>query len=59
MTAYARPEDRERCLAAGYQRYFAKPYSFPELASAIRSLRGSGGGRRRRPMTSAGLLPRQ
>jgi CheY-like chemotaxis protein len=41
VTAFARPEDRERCLAAGYQRYFAKPYSFPELASAIHSLRGS------------------
>jgi len=41
VTAFARPEDRERCLAAGYQRYFAKPYSFPELAAAIRSLRGS------------------
>jgi signal transduction histidine kinase/ActR/RegA family two-component response regulator len=41
VTAFARPEDRERCLAAGYQRYFAKPYSFPELASAINSLRGS------------------
>jgi PAS domain S-box-containing protein len=41
VTAFARPEDRERCLAAGYQRYFAKPYSFTELASAINSLRGS------------------
>jgi PAS domain S-box-containing protein len=35
VTAYARQEDRERCMAAGFQRHVAKPYSFPELVSAI------------------------
>ena len=38
VTAYARPEDRTRCLAAGFQRHVAKPYSFGELASAIATL---------------------
>jgi CheY-like chemotaxis protein len=39
VTAYARQEDRERSLLAGFQQHVAKPYSFPELATAIASLR--------------------
>jgi PAS domain S-box-containing protein len=39
VTAYARQEDRERSLLAGFQQHVAKPYSFPELATAIATLR--------------------
>lgn len=38
LTAYARREDRERSLAAGFQQHIAKPYSFGELAQAVVSL---------------------
>ncbi len=38
VTAYARHEDSERSLAAGFQRHVSKPYSFGELASAIATL---------------------
>jgi len=40
VTAYAREDDRLRSLSAGFQQHMAKPYSFPELANAIASLRG-------------------
>lgn len=40
VTAYAREEDRQRCLSAGFQHHVSKPYSFPELANAIAALRG-------------------
>jgi len=38
LTAYARPEDRERALAAGYQQHVSKPIEAAELASAVASL---------------------
>jgi len=40
VTAYAREEDRSGCLAAGFQRHIAKPYSFGELAAAVARLVG-------------------
>lgn len=39
LTAYARDDDRQRSLAAGFQHHMAKPYSFPELATAVAGLR--------------------
>jgi PAS domain S-box-containing protein len=38
LTAYARTEDRDRSLAAGFQRHIAKPYSLPDLTAAIAAL---------------------
>ena len=38
VTAYAREGDRQRSASAGFQRHVSKPYSFPDLASAIASL---------------------
>jgi PAS domain S-box-containing protein len=38
LTAYARTEDKERCLAAGFQRHVSKPYSVSELAATISTL---------------------
>jgi CheY-like chemotaxis protein len=38
VTAYARVDDRERSLAAGFQQHIAKPYSFADLANAISAL---------------------
>ena len=38
LTAYARSEDGERVLAAGYQRHVAKPVEPSSLAQAVRSL---------------------
>jgi len=35
ITAYAKQEDRERALAAGFQRYLAKPVELGELISAV------------------------
>ena len=37
LTAFARPEDRERVLRAGYQAHVGKPVDADELASTIRS----------------------
>ena len=42
LTAYARGEDRQRSLAAGFQRHIAKPYSIGDLAAAIAALRREG-----------------
>jgi len=36
LTAFARPEDRERVLRAGYQAHVGKPVDADELASTIR-----------------------
>ena len=41
LTAYARPEDREKALAAGYQVHIAKPADPVELAAAIERLLSS------------------
>ena len=38
-TALTQPEDRQRCLQAGCDRYIAKPYSREDLAKLIESLR--------------------
>jgi CheY-like chemotaxis protein len=40
FTAYAREEDRERALAAGYQMHIAKPISSDELVSRLAQLSG-------------------
>jgi PAS domain S-box-containing protein len=38
LTAYARPEERARALAIGYQRHFVKPVDIGLLATAISEL---------------------
>jgi CheY-like chemotaxis protein len=38
VTAYARPEDRQRSLLAGYQAHIPKPLEARELIAAIASL---------------------
>jgi PAS domain S-box-containing protein len=38
VTAFAREEDRRRCLQAGYQRHLSKPYQVAELVAALRQL---------------------
>jgi signal transduction histidine kinase len=38
LTAYARPEDRDRVLAAGFQRHVAKPVEPSSLAMAVATL---------------------
>jgi signal transduction histidine kinase/CheY-like chemotaxis protein len=40
LTAYARPEDREAALKAGYQLHVAKPVQPAELAAVVSSLAG-------------------
>ncbi len=42
LTAYAGQDDRERALAAGFQRHLAKPVDAPELVAAILALLRSG-----------------
>ncbi|HEX4051092.1 MAG TPA: ATP-binding protein [Steroidobacteraceae bacterium] len=39
ITAYARPEDRQRALLAGFQMHMAKPLEAAELVAAVASLR--------------------
>ena len=38
VTAFARPEDRQRALAAGYTAYCVKPIDGPTLAKTVRDL---------------------
>jgi signal transduction histidine kinase/ActR/RegA family two-component response regulator len=38
VTAFARPEDRRRTLAAGFQVHLTKPYQIVQLVAAIRRL---------------------
>jgi CheY-like chemotaxis protein len=38
LTAYARPEDRDAALAAGYDRHLAKPIDPIDLAVAVAAL---------------------
>ena len=38
VTAYARPEDRQRSLLAGYNMHLSKPIEAPELIASIASL---------------------
>jgi CheY-like chemotaxis protein len=35
ITAYAKEEDKERALAAGFQRFLAKPVELGEFISAV------------------------
>lgn len=42
ITAYARAEDRQRALLAGFQMHLAKPLEAPELVAAVASLRTLG-----------------
>jgi CheY-like chemotaxis protein len=44
LTAYAREEDRQRALAAGFQSHLAKPVEPCDLAQAIAALAGGGAG---------------
>ena len=41
LTAYARPEERERALAAGYQEHVAKPVGAATLIAAIKKAYGN------------------
>ncbi|HLK70626.1 MAG TPA: ATP-binding protein, partial [Steroidobacteraceae bacterium] len=45
ITAYARSEDRQRALLAGYQMHLAKPVEARELVAAVSSLCTLGGAR--------------
>jgi CheY-like chemotaxis protein len=38
LTAYARSEDRTRCLNAGFQMYLSKPIDPRELIAAVAAL---------------------
>ena len=38
ITAYARPEDRQRSLLAGYNMHFSKPIEAAELVAAMAGL---------------------
>ena len=38
LTAHARPEDRDRAIAAGYSVHFAKPFDVQALVATIRDL---------------------
>jgi PAS domain S-box-containing protein len=44
VTAYARQEDRDHALEAGYQAHLAKPYSAPTLIALVQQLRARAGG---------------
>jgi CheY-like chemotaxis protein len=43
VSAYARPEDRARALAAGYNAYCVKPLDGPELLRTISGVLGRAG----------------
>ncbi|MBW4613608.1 MAG: PAS domain S-box protein [Desmonostoc vinosum HA7617-LM4] len=44
LTAYAKNEDRDRAMAAGFQKHLPKPIQPEELTAAIASLKGVGSG---------------
>ena len=43
LTAYARTEDRDQAIAAGYERHAAKPIEPAELAALVATLAGRTG----------------
>jgi CheY-like chemotaxis protein len=43
LTAYAREEDRQKALAAGFQMHLAKPIDPEDLLAAVRELIGDAG----------------
>jgi CheY-like chemotaxis protein len=43
LTGYARPEDRQQLLSAGYQAHLAKPVELAKLVDVITSLTGRAG----------------
>ena len=45
LTAFARPDDRRRCLLAGFQVHLSKPVDPHELTSTVLSLIGQPAGR--------------
>ena len=45
LTAYARPEDRERALTSGYQMHLAKPVAPDQFIAAVATLTGARRGR--------------
>jgi CheY-like chemotaxis protein len=47
LTAFARSEDRDRALRAGYQRHLSKPVDVGQLVRAATSLTRNGGSDRR------------
>ncbi len=49
VTAFARPEDRRRLLAAGFQAHLTKPYQIVQLVSAIRRLAATVAAKPRNP----------
>jgi signal transduction histidine kinase/CheY-like chemotaxis protein len=52
LTAYARPEDRQRALAAGYQIHMAKPFEPQDLTTTVASL-----SRRSRRASTSDIFP--
>jgi two-component system, chemotaxis family, CheB/CheR fusion protein len=42
LTGYASLEEKTKCLAAGFQRYIAKPIDLDELVSIIAKLADNG-----------------
>jgi len=38
LTAYCQPEDQQRALRAGFQKFVPKPVAVEELAAVVRSL---------------------
>jgi len=50
ITAHAFPEDKQRCLAAGCNRYLSKPFQIEELKNTINELLQEAAGRYQPPL---------
>ena len=59
LTAYARAEDRDQALRAGFDLHLAKPVSPDALVAAIADVRRDRRAQRRRRLSQAGRLPAQ
>ncbi len=57
LTAYARPEDRDRALASGYQMHVAKPVEPDQLIAAVASLARHARTARSSDAASSGIRP--